>query len=43
MGYASICANCRKEMVRDNKKQMEDHAETHNKDWPKEKCFPNDF
>jgi hypothetical protein len=38
------CANCRKEIVNTNKKQLEVHAETHNqKLWPKEKCWPNDF
>ena len=39
----SICVFCKKEMVRDNKKQMEDHANTHADAWPKEKCFPADF
>jgi len=39
----SLCAFCRKEMVRDNRIQMEQHADTHSKDWTKEKCFPNDF
>lgn len=39
----SICTFCKKEMVRDNKKQMEDHANTHADAWTKEKCFPNDF
>jgi len=39
----SLCAFCRKEMVRDNKVQMEAHANTHSDAWPKEKCFPNDF
>ncbi|KAF2108811.1 hypothetical protein BDV96DRAFT_616118 [Lophiotrema nucula] len=39
----SICQNCRREMVNTNKKQLEDHAETHGDGWPKEKCWPNDF
>jgi len=40
----SICANCRKEIVNTNLKQLEVHAETHDqKTWPKEKCWPNDF
>ncbi|KAE9970147.1 hypothetical protein EG327_010367 [Venturia inaequalis] len=40
----SMCANCRKELVSSNIKQLEAHAETHEgKGWPKEKCFPNDF
>ncbi|CEJ93664.1 hypothetical protein VHEMI09240 [[Torrubiella] hemipterigena] len=40
----SICANCRKEMVRTNLAQLEAHAQTHDqKNWPKEKCWPNDF
>ena len=39
----SICAFCRKELARDNKKILEQHAETHNDQWPKEKCWPNDF
>ena len=29
--------------MRDNLKQMEDHAGTHAAMWTKEKCFPNDF
>ncbi|KAB5516942.1 hypothetical protein GE09DRAFT_1215343 [Coniochaeta sp. 2T2.1] len=40
----SICQNCRKEMVNTNKVQLQDHANTHDaKNWPKEKCWPNDF
>lgn len=39
----SICQFCRKELPRDNRKQLEDHAGTHNDSWPKEKCWPNDF
>ncbi|RDW82604.1 hypothetical protein BP6252_03716 [Coleophoma cylindrospora] len=40
----SICANCRKEMVSSNLKQLEVHAETHDqKNWPKEKCWPVEF
>ena len=39
----SICQFCRKELVRDNKKQLEDHAGTHSIEWTKEKCWPNDF
>ncbi|KAK8010136.1 hypothetical protein PG990_009101, partial [Apiospora arundinis] len=38
------CQNCRKEIVNTNKLQLEVHAETHDaKNWPKEKCWPNDF
>jgi len=41
---ADQCANCRKEIVRSNKTQLQVHAETHDqKLWPKEKCWPNDF
>ncbi|TID27428.1 hypothetical protein E2P81_ATG00187 [Venturia nashicola] len=40
----SMCANCRKELVSSNIRQLEAHAETHEgKGWPKEKCFPKDF
>lgn len=39
----SICQFCRKELERDNKKILEQHASTHNDSWPKEKCWPNDF
>lgn len=39
----STCTFCKKELVRDNLKQMEDHAGTHSAMWTKEKCFPNDF
>lgn len=39
----SICQFCRKELDRDNKKILEQHATTHNDSWPKEKCWPNDF
>lgn len=39
----SMCQNCRKELISEFVKQLEDHAATHNADWPKEKCFPNDF
>ncbi|TVY34686.1 hypothetical protein LOCC1_G008361 [Lachnellula occidentalis] len=40
----SICANCRKEIINTNVKQLEVHAETHDqKLWPKEKCWPADF
>nr|OQO19815.1 hypothetical protein B0A51_13861 [Rachicladosporium sp. CCFEE 5018] len=39
----SVCAFCKKQLTRDNKKQLEDHAGSHNDQWPKEKCFPNDF
>lgn len=38
------CANCRKEIVNTNLKQLEVHAMTHDqKVWTKEKCWPNDF
>ncbi|KAK7947904.1 uncharacterized protein PG986_008790 [Apiospora aurea] len=38
------CQNCRKEIVNTNKVQLETHAATHDaKNWPKEKCWPNDF
>ena len=38
------CANCRKEMVSSNLKQLETHAETHDqKLWSKEKCWPDIF
>lgn len=39
----SICAFCRKDLPRDNKAILEQHATTHNDLWPKEKCWPNDF
>ncbi|EPE35641.1 hypothetical protein GLAREA_11341 [Glarea lozoyensis ATCC 20868] len=40
----SLCANCRKEIVNTNLKQLEVHAETHDqKLWPKEKCWPKEF
>ncbi|KAH8596818.1 hypothetical protein B0O99DRAFT_509008, partial [Bisporella sp. PMI_857] len=40
----SICAFCKKEIVNTNLKQLEVHASTHDsKNWPKEKCWPNDF
>jgi len=39
----SLCQNCRKEMVKSNLKQLEDHANTHNADWTKERCWPDDF
>ncbi|MCJ1397722.1 hypothetical protein MMC11_000918 [Xylographa trunciseda] len=40
----SICANCRKELVNTNLKQLEAHAESHDqKVWPKEKCWPEIF
>jgi hypothetical protein len=40
----SQCANCRKEIINTNKVQLEVHAQTHDqKNWPKEKCWPNDF
>ncbi|KAH8769418.1 hypothetical protein F5882DRAFT_412091 [Hyaloscypha sp. PMI_1271] len=40
----SICANCRKELVNTNLKQLETHAETHDqKVWTKEKCWPDIF
>ena len=39
----SICQFCRKELARDNKAILEQHAGTHNDAWPKEKCWPNDF
>ncbi|KAH8663374.1 hypothetical protein BGZ60DRAFT_529649 [Tricladium varicosporioides] len=38
----SLCANCRKEIVNTNLKQLEVHAETH-KGWTKEKCWPKEF
>ena len=39
----SICQNCRKELISEYVKQLEDHAETHGGEWSKEKCFPKDF
>jgi len=39
----SICAFCRKDLPRDNKKILEQHADTHAAAWTKEKCWPNDF
>ena len=39
----SLCQNCRKELVSEFVAQLEAHAATHSADWPKEKCFPNDF
>jgi hypothetical protein len=43
MANAPQCQNCRREIVNTNKVQLEAHAESHNADWPKEKCWPNDF
>ena len=37
------CANCRKEIVNTNLIQLETHASTHNAQWTKERCWPNDF
>lgn len=34
--------NCRREMVKDNVKQLEDHAGTHG-GMTKEQCFPSVF
>ncbi|KAL2204401.1 hypothetical protein CC79DRAFT_1132398 [Sarocladium strictum] len=39
----SICTFCRKEIANQNKIQLELHADTHSKEWTKEKCWPNDF
>ena len=39
----SICQFCRKDLARDNKKILEQHASTHADAWTNEKCFPNDF
>ncbi|KAF2765012.1 hypothetical protein EJ03DRAFT_331349 [Teratosphaeria nubilosa] len=39
----SICAYCRKELDKDNKKILEQHASTHSGDWTKERCWPDDF
>ncbi|KAF8854792.1 hypothetical protein BDZ45DRAFT_805508 [Acephala macrosclerotiorum] len=40
----SLCANCKKEIVNTNLKQLEVHAETHDqKVWTKEKCWPDIF
>jgi len=39
----SLCAFCKKELTRDNRIQLEQHSDTHGKDWNKEKCFPNDY
>ncbi|EMF12111.1 uncharacterized protein SEPMUDRAFT_126437 [Sphaerulina musiva SO2202] len=39
----SICAFCRKELDNTNLKILEQHADTHNDQWPKEKCWPNEF
>ncbi|GAB7327490.1 hypothetical protein MBLNU13_g11365t1 [Cladosporium sp. NU13] len=39
----TICAFCRKDLVAENTKILEQHASTHNDQWPKEKCFPKEF
>jgi hypothetical protein len=44
MANREQCANCRKEIVSSNLRQLEVHAETHDqKLWPKEKCWPKEF
>ncbi|KAH8785310.1 hypothetical protein F5883DRAFT_85057 [Diaporthe sp. PMI_573] len=35
-----ICTNCRRELVKDNVKPLEDHAGTH-KAMTREQCFPS--
>ena len=39
----TICTFCRKDLVAENTKILEQHASTHNDQWPKEKCFPKEF
>ncbi|KAL1588698.1 hypothetical protein WHR41_02671 [Cladosporium halotolerans] len=39
----TICNFCRKDLVAENLKILEQHASTHSDAWTKEKCFPVQF